>query len=229
MLAKRYLSEIVSINNLQKEIFTLKLKSLGRKYKYHPGQFLHLAIDENYDGIGEWPESRCFSFQSTPQEEHIRITYSIKGKFTQQMKDNLHIGKKIWLKLPYGDLFLQPHNKKNTIFIAGGTGITPFLSLFNHSSFNSYTNPILYAGFQNQSYNHYINDIDRAIQLNPQLKYIPVYENKKGILNIHKIFLRSKPMTSFFISGPPNMIFVFKQLLMKFGVDKRNILTDEWE
>lgn len=30
--------------------------------------FLHLALDD-YGGVGQWPESRCFSIQSSPEEK----------------------------------------------------------------------------------------------------------------------------------------------------------------
>ena len=55
MLAKKYLSEVVSIENHFKGIYTVEFKSLERHYNFDPGQFLHIAIDENYDGIGQWP------------------------------------------------------------------------------------------------------------------------------------------------------------------------------
>ena len=110
MIVKKYRSRLVSIKNPIQGIYTLEMQSPDGRYKYHPGQYLHLAIDENYDGIGQWPDSRCFSMQSNPGEETIRITYSVKGAFTRQMSEQLMVGSEVWLKLPYGDLFTQPHN-----------------------------------------------------------------------------------------------------------------------
>src|SRR5664280_2120522 len=110
MLQKKYRSKIVSIVNPFRGIYTLEFESLNGNYKYHPGQFLHLALDFEYDGSGQWPESRCFSMQSNPNEESIKITYAVKGKFTSVMEQQLRIGSEVWLKLPYGDLFTQPHN-----------------------------------------------------------------------------------------------------------------------
>jgi NAD(P)H-flavin reductase len=86
MLAKKYKSKIIAISNPFSGIYTLEIKSLGRPYKYLPGQFLHLALDDDYDGIGQWPDSRCFSMQSNPNEETIKITYAVKGAFTKEME-----------------------------------------------------------------------------------------------------------------------------------------------
>jgi len=191
MLAKKYRSELVTISNPFEGIYTLEFKSVGKVYKYKPGQFLHIALDENYDGIGQWPESRCFSMQSNPDDSNIKITYAVKGKYTRQMEEQLNVGSNVWLKLPYGDLFTRPHSKEKTVFIAGGTGITPFLSLFTHKSFSEYTAPRIYIGFRLKEYNIYKEEIDSIIFRSSQVeKYFMkiFYENIDGILDIQTIF-----------------------------------------
>ena len=227
MLAKKYRSIIVSINNPFTGIYTLEFKSLGSKYKYLPGQFLHIALDEDYDGSSQWPDSRCFSMQSNPNEETIRITYAVKGEFTRQIEQQLNVGSEVWLKLPYGDLFTQPHNKTNTIFIAGGTGITPFLSLFTHESFNEYINPRIYLGFRSKEYNIYQAEIDHSC--NPQKSVKSYYEDKDGIIDIQSITSENSINSNYFISGPPAMIKAFKRALIEKGVPPANVLTDDWE
>lgn len=232
MLAKKYKSEIISILNPFEEIYTLEFRSLSRPFKYHPGQFLHLALDEDYDGIGQWPESRCFSMQSNPNEETIRITYAVKGEFTKQMEQTLQVGDEVWLKLPYGDLFQQPHSKENTVFVAGGTGITPFLSLFTHESFTEYTNPKIYLGFRSKSFNIYKPDLNFVkLRENSVLLCEPkiVYEDDDGVLNIQKILTENGTNATYFISGPPAMIKSFKDYLVLGGVKEELVLTDDWE
>lgn len=227
MLAKKYHSKIVSIVNPFTGIYTLEFKSLGSKYKYHPGQFLHIALDEEYDGTSQWPDSRCFSMQSNSNEETIRITFAVKGDFTKQMEMQLSVGSEVWLKLPYGDLFTQPHNKTNTVFIAGGTGITPYLSLFTHVSFNEYINPKIYLGFRSKEFNIYQPEIDR---LSNSSKFVKLYnQDIEGIIDIDHIHTQNGSASNYFISGPPMMIKIFKNALIEKGVPAGSILTDDWE
>ena len=227
MLAKKYLSEVVSITNPFKGIYTVEFRSLDRPYKYDPGQFLHIAIDEDYDGIGQWPESRCFSMQSDPAEDVIRITYAVKGNFTQEMETVVKEGCEVWLKLPFGELFTQPHNKVNTVFIAGGTGVTPFLSLFTHKSFREYVNPKIYLGYKNEDY--YIYQKELAAIKNDNAQITIFYENKDGVIDIVKLHEQNGNDSNYFISGPPVMIKIFKNKLIELGVPKENVLTDDWE
>jgi ferredoxin-NADP reductase len=227
MLAKKHRSELISIGNPFEGIYTLEFKSLARPYKYYPGQFLHLAIEEDYDGIGQWPESRCFSMQSNSGEETIKITYAVKGNYTKQMKHSLKKGSVVWLKLPYGDLFSQAHNKNNTVFIAGGTGVTPFLSLFTHESFHEYTNPKIYLGFRSNNYNIFQDELNH---LHNSSKLVKIFiEDIDGIIDISSIYNDNGPESNYFISGPPIMIKTFKLDLLNKGVPSENILTDDWE
>lgn len=229
MIVKKYYSKVLSITDNKSNVYTIILKSMGFSYKYLPGQFLHLALDEEYDGVGQWPDSRCFSIQSNPNDKYLKITYSVKGRFTNQMKEELKPGRKVWLKLPYGNLFQQTHNIKNALFIAGGTGITPFLSLFTHDSFSLYSNPVLYAGFRNITMNIYREELEISKLINPSIKIITKYENIDGKLDIDEIFKTSKRESSFFISGPKDMVTIFKNKLLKHNVMPKNIFVDEWE
>jgi len=232
MLAKKYKSEVISILNPFEGIYTLEFKSLGSKYKYHPGQFLHIAIDTDYDGTSQWPDSRCFSMQSNPNEETIRITYAVKGVFTKQMEQTLKVGSEVWLKLPYGDLFQQPHCKENTVFIAGGTGITPYLSLFTHESFNEYLNPKIYLGFRSQEFNIYEPELNSVKLCGDSVELcVPkiFYQDLDGVIDINQIFNENETSSNYFISGPPAMIKAFKQTLINKGVPAVNVLTDDWE
>jgi NAD(P)H-flavin reductase len=222
-VVKKYPAKVCAIHNLIDGVYTLELESLDNPFKYEPGQFLHLTLDE-YDPSKQWPESRCFSMQSNPGEAIIKITYSVKGQYTRKMEQYITVGTKVWLKLPYGNLFSQPHSKENTVFIAGGTGITPFLSLFTHESFNEYIKPHIYIGFRSKGYNIYNNELSFKKLCELEI----YYEDSDGLLDINQIFSRNGPNRNYFISGPPKMIKAFKQSLIANKVPAYNIISDDW-
>lgn len=227
-IVKKQKATVVNIESKMEGVYTLTFSS-EKGFRYTPGQFLHLAIDDTYDGSGQWPESRCFSLQSSPNDEYAKITYAVKGNFTQKIKEMLTVGSEVWLKLPYGELFEQEHNKAKTVFIAGGTGITPYLSLFTDVSFTEYQKPVLYAGFQSSAFNLYVEELERAVFINPNLVVNNVYQDTDGVLDIDSIFLENGTSASYFISGPPIMIKLFKQNLLNNDVPSNHILTDDWE
>lgn len=246
-VVKKYKAKVEQIINPLPDIFTVTF-SAEKKFVYNPGQFLHLAIDE-YDGVGQWPESRCFSMQSSPDDETLKISYAVKGNFTNRIKNELHEGKEVWLKLPYGDLFTQANNKVNTVFIAGGTGITPFISLFRHESFNEYINPRIYLGFRSKEYNIYQDELNfvklrnerekklygepQSMHSEPQNNPLSIskifYQDNDGVIDIKTIFAENGTNSDYFISGPPIMIRSFKSYLIQNGLQEQKVITDDWE
>jgi len=229
MIVKKYKAVVNELLNPYEDVFQLELITQGAGFRFLPGQFLHLALDSDYDGVGQWPESRCFSMQSSPSEKNLKLTFSLKGGFTTRMRDELQKGSQVWLKMPYGDLFVRDHRKTKTVFIAGGTGITPFMSLFSHPSFAEYSEPRLYLGFRSAGYDIFSTEIGAMFSKNPGSILRVFYEDVQGRLDIERIFAENGLPTSYFISGPPEMIRSFRAYLLSQDVDPQNILTDDWE
>ncbi|HPO96315.1 MAG TPA: hypothetical protein PLD81_09965, partial [Elusimicrobiales bacterium] len=110
---------------------------------------------------------------------------------------------------------------EKVFLVAGGTGISPFIS-FLRSYKNGY-DITLYYGIRNQKlyiYKEILENLKNNINLN-------VIE---GLMNVEdiskKIFENSNSKT--FMSGPINMINSYKEKLINLGYDKNNIIIDEW-
>ena len=227
-LIKKYQVRIQEIKHPFTDVFTLTLAPVEGTFRYKPGQFLHLALDP-YDPSRAWPESRCFSIQSAPDDPWIRLTFSVKGTFTQRMASSLAPGQQLWIKMPYGELFSGTFRKEHCVFLAGGTGVTPFLSLFTSKEFASYTNPWLYLGLRNPHYHIYKSEFARGKEINPALTMTIVYAESDGFMNIENIFNRHGSDSVYFLSGPPDMIKNFKAALLQRGLSEKQVRTDEWE
>jgi predicted ferric reductase len=224
-MIRKYRSRVVSLEQPLEGIYVVGFESMGKSFKFRPGQFLHLALD-HYDPSKAWPDSRCFSIQSPPEESFIRITFSKKGKYTERMSNELSKGKEVYLKLPYGDLFQKPHEKDNCVFIAGGTGISPFISLFTDDSFKEYKNAKLYFGVRNSDFHIYQKELDRALDINPTLKVDIVNQSTDGVIDIKRIIKENNKKSTYFISGPPEMIDIFKKNLAINNI--LDVRTDDW-
>jgi NAD(P)H-flavin reductase len=228
MLIKKYKAEVAEMLNPVDSLYVVKLKSLDKPFRFLPGQFLHLSLEE-YDPSGNWPESRCFSIQEIDVDGRIMLTFSSKGRYTTRMADELKAGKTVSVKMPYGSLFQDLHDKRFCVFIAGGTGITPFLSLFTDAGFHEYEKPKLYAGFRDKQLNIYNEYFLKAKSINSGFEVTIFYETLDGMLNIAKIFKDQPAEATFFLSGPPQMIRDFRGWLENRGVLPEKIRRDEWE
>jgi len=221
-------------------VYTIDLVSDKLFPLFKPGQFLHLALD-TYDPAGFWPDSRVFSIASPPhQRDRLSITYSVRGRFTARMEKELTEGKTIWIKMPYGEFVIQ--STADVVLLAGGTGITAFTSFLSGLSANSAQKVYLAYGARTVDLLIYRNLIDQYAeqarhlrqwyfvekgQVNPSLTGPAIL----GKLSVKEIWGQIDDLfaSTFYLSGPPDMIKTLSYDLKDRDVDKDAIRVDAWE
>ena len=98
----------------------------GGPFAYHPGQFAWLTLRASPFAMKEHP----FSFSSTPTRPG-RIAFTIKelGDFTSRIGD-ITVGERAYVDGPYGSFGIDRHpDAAGYVFIAGGVGIAPLMSM----------------------------------------------------------------------------------------------------
>jgi ferredoxin-NADP reductase len=217
-------------------VYTLELIPEKSLPAFHPGQFLHLALDR-YDPSGFWPDSRAFSIASSPSErESFQITYSVLGRFTQRMERELIEGGSVWVKLPYGEFVVE--GDTDVVLFAGGTGITAFTAFLRTLS-PSFTHSVTLAyGARTSSLLIYREMVQNRVLAVPQLRAI--YFVEQGDAGPKEIRARlsvagllphiQDPFgATYFLSGPPSMLKTISQELRILGILSESIRIDAWE
>ncbi len=142
-------------------VYTVDLRPERPAPRFQPGQFLHLALDD-YDPSGFWPDSRVFSIASSPRErDRLRISYSVRGRFTARMERELCPQRNVWVKLPYGEFVID--GTKDAVLIAGGTGITAFAALLGLLDASHGRNVLLAYGARRRSLLIYHDLVSRCL------------------------------------------------------------------
>ncbi len=207
----------------------------GRLPSFKPGQFLHLAIDP-YDPSQNWPDSRVFSIANAPGSETIKILVSVKGRFTSRMANELVEGSSVWLKFPYGNFTFETPGA-GIVLIAGGTGITPYISFFeDHCEKDFGYNISLYYGVREERFIIFKKMFEEFRKRHPKFNYLIFCEGpynnknncKKGIIDILQIIKENPYDSNFYISGPPLMIDFVKKNLINHNILQTRIFIDEW-
>jgi ferredoxin-NADP reductase len=215
-------------------VVSYRLVPQGRVPKFHAGQFLHLALDE-YSPESQWPDSRVFSIASSPSERatQLAVTISVKGRFTGRIFETLEEGSACWLKLPYGEFLFPPD--RPLVLIAGGVGITPFLSFLAQMLEERSGQAVsLCYGVRSEVYYLFGELLSRCEAELPNFMKTVYCEDgsvpgNKGILDIDAIHAAAPAGALFYLSGPPAMISVFKSRLRDLGVEAERIRVDDWE
>lgn len=97
------------------------LISWKKSHGFKPGMVVKLTVDQEI-------VPRIYSICSGKEEEEMRVLFNIKedGMLTPRLAE-VHEGMRFWVTEPYGS-FLD--NNKPSWWIATGTGIAPFYSMF---------------------------------------------------------------------------------------------------
>jgi ferredoxin-NADP reductase len=232
--------KVNSVNNHSTGVFTVVFKAEQSLPRYKSGQFLHLALDEFDPSSGFWPDSRVFSIALTPSNTEIQITYSVKGAFTARMEKELAVGKEIWLKFPYGAFIIDDviGIDSPAILVAGGTGITPFVSFLDKEAIQkSERTIVLFYGVRHPSlliYDEQIKKIEnecKNFRLSLYVEEDTPQGAKTGRLNASAIIDSYQEISnvSIFLAGPPKMMDHFRNEFLTAGIPSKNIVKDEWE
>ena len=153
------------------------------QYKFRSGQYATLIFLQK-DMWFHHP----FSFSNPYNSKNLRFTIKTSGNFTSKVK-NIKIGTKVWIDGPLGTFTLNKSVNNKYVFIAGGIGITPILSIIKSIKEKS-SAVLLYSNKTDQDINfqkeisdtgiftHYFNtgkdnnriNIQKIIQICPDFK-----------------------------------------------------------
>ena len=99
------------------------------------GQFAILRTRSGAWWRGKWSDPHPFTISGAP-EEGPRLRFTIKampgGRFSTRVRQ-WAIGEEILVEGPFGVFTPNLHKERNVVMVAGGVGITPFLSILRHA------------------------------------------------------------------------------------------------
>ena len=119
--SRKITAKISSIDLREGDILDLRLSTEGSAFDYWPGQyaFLKFAHDK---------EPHPFSMASFDnQRSSLRFAIKGLGDFTSALSERLSVGQTVEVEGPYGEFDFNDGCDRQ-VWIAGGIGITPFLS-----------------------------------------------------------------------------------------------------
>jgi ferredoxin-NADP reductase len=223
-------------------VYTVSLRPERSAPRFRAGQFLHLALDP-YDPSRFWPESRVFSIASPPsQRELLRISYSVRGKFTARMERELVEGRQVWIKMPYGDFIID--GRADVVLFSGGTGISAFTAFLESLPPDAAQSVTLAYGARSEGLLIYRGVVEQCARQTPSLDVVYFVEDiapeaarlgdgcpYAGRVSVEVIWPRiSRPFeTAYYVSGPPAMLRAVSDDLRARGVATEAIHIDAWE
>jgi len=117
---------LLDVREMPGNVVSLTLEAIEKAIDYKPGQFIFIRfLYSNAEGVIR--EAHPFSIASSPKEDNLRLLVKSLGDFTVNLK-NLKIGTIAEIEGAYGKFTYTRFGARPQVWIAGGIGVTPFLS-----------------------------------------------------------------------------------------------------
>jgi ferredoxin-NADP reductase len=120
---EKHIVKIKSIDKVTHDVIRI-VTGKSVDYKFTPGQATEIAINKN----GWQEEKRPFTFTCLPDNDYLEFTIKTYPAHKGVTNELLKLKKNDELILH--DVFGAISYKKEGVFIAGGAGVTPFISIF---------------------------------------------------------------------------------------------------
>ena len=224
------------IENVIKErgnSWTLVLKAEGHKgISYRPGQFAWLTVGKSLSG--EHP----FSFSSSAMNPNlIEMTIKALGDFTSKVGE-ITPGTRAYIEGPYGTFTIDQHRSHGYVFIAGGVGITPVISILKTMRDRIDMRPlILFYGSKNWkdiTFYEEIEDMRKSLNL----KIVHILENAPAGWDGETGYITAELMArhlpenridyQYFVCGPLPMQIAVKTALDKLGLPMEKVQSESF-
>lgn len=199
----------------------------GNEFIYEAGQYIQIALPKllypDHKGA-----SRVFSINTSPNDkEKIAIAFRDSGSGFKRTIMELPLGALIDIEGPFGYFTLPRNPLQPVVFMAGGIGITPCISMIRYADEikRPGTITLLYSNRDKESA-AYLDELEAIAGQNPNF----ILKNKFGRLDADFIDNAIKNMNApiWYVVGPPPMVAAMRDLLIRLSIDENKIRFEEF-
>jgi propane monooxygenase reductase subunit len=224
-------TRVEAIEALTGDIRRLVVRVEEGEMPFRCGQYADIRIP----GTDEY---RSFSMANLPSADG-RLEFMVKhypgGRFSGLLADGfLRPGDELELKGPYG-VFTLRESDRPLVFIGGGAGMAPILSLLRSMAEEGIGRPaVYYYGAREEEDLFHLDELRALAAALPDFRFVPAlsdaeWEGETGLIT--DVVDRCEPdlaEVDAYLCGPPPMVDAATELLLRRGVPEAHIHFDKF-
>jgi ferredoxin-NADP reductase len=153
----------------------------------------------------------------------------------------LPIGSPARIEGPMGSFCLHNNTAKPAVFLAGGIGIAPFLSMLSYATGERLRHSVvLFYANRDLEGAAFMNSLWKLECTNPRFRFVPTltrvanndrgWKGKTGHISSEMLVTRVGNLAGpiYYIAGPPPMVAATRRTLCEVGVDEDDVRTEEF-
>ncbi|MFQ6007740.1 MAG: ferredoxin--NADP reductase [Candidatus Zixiibacteriota bacterium] len=209
-------------------------------FEFTAGQCLSMTLIDppETDDMGN---TRVFSIASAPFENEIMIATRMRDTAYKRALKAMTIGAELEVDGPYGDFTLHEDSSRPAVFLTGGIGITPILSILRQAVHDK-LRCIFVLFFSNRTLEE-APFFDELAQLTASINnsiFVPImtktrssrrtWTGETGYIDEEMInkYVDNLTVPVYYVVGPPDMVLAVKQTLNRMGIHPDWIRSEEF-
>lgn len=230
IFVRRYPYKVSDVQEFGGKVTGLVLEPMEKALDFKPGQFVFIRfLWSGAEGVTR--EAHPFSIASAPHESgKLALYVKNLGDYTSGLK-HLKVGTVAELEGAYGKFSYTNFGDRPQIWIAGGIGVTPFLSMARSYNQDSPNVDMIYSVVSRSE----LLDQKALAELLPSkfkgFRYFAYAgDEQEGFLTAQKVsdMVGGLEGKEIFICGPPPMMKSLRSQLNSMGISNRRIHTEEF-
>ena len=185
--------------------------------------------------------TRTFSIASPPFEDQLTFATRMRDTAFKRSLKVTPIDTEINIAAPTGSFTLHKNANKPAVFLAGGIGITPFLSIVRQADHDRQAHK-LYLFYSNRRREDaaFLDILQGLEKTNPNFRLVATMtemarsgresKGEKGFINGDMLatYLGTLQGPIYYVGGPPPMVAAMREMLVSAGIDEDDVRTEEF-
>lgn len=208
-------------------------------FEFRAGQAIELLLAD--PGGAPQDVGHAFSIVSAPHEDELVIATRMRDSAYKKALKAMAPGAAARIDGPFGSLTLHNKRSRPAVFVAGGIGITPFVSILRQAAHDRLAQDLmlLYTNRRPEDA-AFLDELQSLERANDRFRLVATmtemerssrkWNGQTGLLDADTVgaAMRALPDSVFYLAGPPAMAETLRRTLSEAGVDGDDIRAEEF-
>lgn len=185
--------------------------------------------------------TRTFSIVSAPFEDELTVATRLRDSAFKRALKNASAGMRARLGKPGGEFTLDAGDTRPAVFLAGGIGITPFVSMLRDAASARLARPIwLFYSNRRPEDAPFLAELSALDRRNASHRFVGTmtqmeqsaqpWDGLRGSIDRSMLERHLGELSSavYYVAGPPALVEAMQQMLVGAGVRDDAVRTDEF-
>jgi len=208
-------------------------------FDFKAGQAVEVLLADPAGGANDI--GHAFSIVSAPFEDELVVATRMRDSAYKKALKALAPGAAVRLDGPFGSLTLHNKRSRAAIFIAGGIGITPFVSMTRQATRDRLAQQIvlLYSNRRPEDA-AFLDELEKLQADNPNFRLVATmtemakssrrWDGERRMIDAQLVreATRNLPDPIFYVAGPPAMVDAIRKTLAQARIDDDDIRSEDF-